>query len=96
MKFSIVIPLYNKQDCIRQALDCVFNQSFQDFEVIVVDDGSTDRGAEIVREYKDERLRLVSQKNSGVSAARNAGIAAAHNSWIAFLDADDIWTHLHL
>lgn len=62
MKFSIVIPLYNKQDCIRQALDCVFNQSFQDFEVIVVDDGSTDRGAEIVREYKDERLRLVSQK----------------------------------
>ena len=96
MKFSIVIPLYNKQDCIRQALDCVFNQSFQDFEVIVVDDGSTDSGAEIVREYKDERLRLISQKNSGVSSARNAGIAAARNSWIAFLDADDIWTHLHL
>ena len=83
MKFSIVIPLYNKQDCIRQALDCVFNQSFQDFEVIVVDDGSTDHGAEIVREYKDERLRLVSQKNSGVSAARNRAEGATDTSvWI--------------
>lgn len=96
MKFSIVIPLYNKQNCIRETLRSVFNQSYTDFEVLVVDDGSTDGSLDVVKEFNDERLRIIEKPNSGVSATRNAGIAAAANEWIAFLDADDIWTSFHL
>lgn len=96
MKFSIVIPLYNKQNCIRETLNSVFNQSYTDFEVLVVDDASTDGSLEVVREFSDKRLRIIEKPNSGVSATRNAGIAAAANEWIAFLDADDIWTSFHL
>lgn len=96
MKFSIVIPLYNKQNCIRETLRSVFNQSYTDFEVLVVDDGSTDGSLDVVKEFNDERLRIIEKPNSGVSATRNEGIRAAANEWIAFLDADDIWTSFHL
>lgn len=96
MKFSIVIPLYNKQNCIRETLRSVFNQSYTDFEVLVVDDGSTDGSLDVVKEFNDERLRIIEKTNSGVSATRNEGIRAAANEWIAFLDADDIWTSFHL
>ena len=96
MKISVVIPLYNKQNCIRETLRSVLNQSYTDFEVLVVDDGSTDGSLEVVREFSDKRLRIIEKPNSGVSATRNAGIAAAANEWIAFLDADDIWTSFHL
>lgn len=96
MKISVVIPLYNKRNCISEALNSVFNQSYTDFEVVVVDDGSTDGSLEVVREFSDKRLRIIEKTNSGVSATRNAGIAAAANEWIAFLDADDIWTSFHL
>ena len=71
---SVVIPLYNKGPYIARALNSVLAQTFQDFEVIVVDDGSTDDGAEIVRGFKDLQIRLIQQKNQGVSAARNRGI----------------------
>jgi glycosyltransferase involved in cell wall biosynthesis len=88
---SVVIPLFNKEPYIIRALNSVLNQTLQDFEVIVVDDGSTDGGAELVRGLLDPRILLIQQENRGVSAARNRGIEAARAELIAFLDADDEW-----
>ncbi|GBC62209.1 glycosyltransferase family 2 protein [Desulfonema ishimotonii] len=88
---SVVMPLYNKALCVAQAVRSVLSQSVRDFEMIVVNDGSTDSGPEIVRRIRDSRIRLIDQPNSGVSAARNRGIGEAASDLIAFLDADDIW-----
>ncbi|MCQ2075925.1 MAG: glycosyltransferase family 2 protein [Bacteroidaceae bacterium] len=90
---SVVIPLYNKERSIRMTLDSVLKQTYRDFEVVVVDDGSTDKGASVVKEYtrNDSRIRLVGKANGGVSSARNEGIRQAKNELIAFLDADDVW-----
>ena len=89
--FSVIIPLYNKEDCIEKTLACVLNQSYSDFEVIVVDDGSLDHSVEIVSSIRDDRIRLIAQSNGGPAAARNKGIQNAKASIIAFIDADDIW-----
>ncbi len=88
---SIVIPLYNKEDFILQTISSVLNQSFPLFEIIIVNDGSTDNSVAQIESLNDARIHLVSQPNAGVSAARNHGIALAKYDLIAFLDADDYW-----
>jgi hypothetical protein len=91
MLCSAVLPLYNKAATISAALRSVLAQSHAQLEVIVIDDGSTDDGAQRVLEMADPRVRLIRQSNQGVSCARNAGIAAARGELVCFLDADDIW-----
>lgn len=91
VKVSVVIPLYNKELYIERAIDSILNQKFQDFEIIIVNDGSTDRGPEIVKSIKDGRIKLINQKNSGVSSARNRGTKESRADLITFLDADDEW-----
>jgi glycosyltransferase involved in cell wall biosynthesis len=91
VKVSVVIPLYNKEPYIERAISSVLNQKIQDLEIIIINDGSTDQGPEVVKSIKDSRIHLINQKNSGVSIARNRGIKESRANLIAFLDADDEW-----
>lgn len=86
---SVVIPLYNKETSIKQTLMSVLSQSYQDFEVVIVDDGSTDNSVDVVESIHDSRIRLIHQKNGGPSKARNTGVKNAYGEWIVMLDADD-------
>jgi hypothetical protein len=88
---SVVVPLYQKEPWIGRCLDSVSAQTLEDHEVVVVDDGSTDGGGDVVRARRDPRVRLVTQDNAGEGAARNRGVAEARAPWIALLDADDEW-----
>ena len=90
-RVSVVVPLYNKQASIRASVDSVLGQTFADLELIVVDDGSTDRGPALVSALEDPRLRSLSQANAGPGPARNRGLAEARGEYVAFLDADDEW-----
>lgn len=88
---SIIIPLYNKEKYVAKTIQTILSQTFQEFEIIVIDDGSTDQSVNEIKKIDDARIRIISQQNAGVSAARNRGIAEAKYDMIAFLDADDLW-----
>lgn len=94
--FSVVIPLYNKELSIRNTILSVLNQSYQNFEIVVINDGSTDNSVKIINNIQDHRIRIIHQENEGVSSARNHGITQAKYEWIAFLDGDDLWESNHL
>ena len=87
--FSVVIPLYNKELSIINTIQSVLDQTFQNFEIVVVNDGSTDRSVEMVEQFNDPRIRIINKSNGGVSSARNRGIQEAKYELVAFLDADD-------
>lgn len=88
---SVVIPLYNKEHTVLYCIHSVLNQSFTQFELLIIDDGSTDNSVNEVSKIVDERIRIVRKANGGVSSARNLGIEAASFEFVAFLDADDSW-----
>ncbi len=96
ISFSIIIPLYNKENHILEALSSVQAQQYDRWECIVVNDGSTDDSALKVKSIKDKRIRCIDQENQGVSSARNNGARAATYEYLAFLDADDRWEPWHL
>ena len=103
MRFSVVIPLYNKASYVRNALDSIVAQTYKDWELIIVDDGSTDNSATICEEFIKEKskicnlksqienIKIISQPNAGVAAARNNGVKSSHGEYLCFLDADDWW-----
>lgn len=86
---SVVIPLYNKEKSISNTINSVLKQDFSDFEVVIVDDGSTDGSVSIVESINDPHVRLIKQENGGPSKARNTGINKANGAWVVLLDADD-------
>lgn len=91
MNFSIIVPLYNKERHIKRAINSLLQQSYSGFEIIVVDDGSTDNSYCEVASIKDKRVKLLKKTNGGVSSARNYGIQHSSHEYIGFLDADDLW-----
>ena len=86
---SVIVVAYNRANFIKEALDSIKRQTFKDYEIIVVDDGSTDNTKEIVEQY--EGIRYIYQEHSGISKARNTAVKAARGKWIATLDSDDLW-----
>jgi glycosyltransferase involved in cell wall biosynthesis len=90
-RVSVIIPTYNRSAALRATADSVLRQSFPDWELVVVDDGSTDDTAEVARSYTDPRISVITQPNGGHSAARNAGLERAVGEYVAFLDHDDRW-----
>jgi glycosyltransferase involved in cell wall biosynthesis len=96
--FSVIVPLFNKQKFVGRAIDSILRQSFDDFEVIVVDDGSIDESCSVVEAIQDPRVYLVKQKNQGGAGglARNTAMSLSKGEWLVFLDADDAWFKDHL
>jgi glycosyltransferase involved in cell wall biosynthesis len=94
--FSVVIPLYNKENYINATLESVLNQSFSEFEIIIINDGSTDNSIEKLKSFNDSRIYILNTKNQGVSSTRNLGISKAKAKYICLLDADDLWKPFHL
>lgn len=96
LKFSVVISVFNKEKYIAETLRSVLNQTFTDFEIIILNDGSTDKSEAEILKFDDPRIKYFSQKNQGAAAARNAAIQKAENDYIALLDADDYWYPFYL
>lgn len=94
--YSIVIPVYNAFRYLEMTLKSIYAQTYGNFEIIAVNDGSSDGSAELLALQTDVRLRVFHQKNSGVSVARNRGIQEARGEFVAFIDADDCWNANHL
>ena len=97
MKFSIIVPAYNVAQYIEECIESILNQDYDNYEIIVVDDGATDETPKILDEIasKSEKVRVIHQKNGGLSAARNSGIEAASGEYILFLDGDDFGQKNH-
>ena len=95
-KFSVIIPLFNKEKDVETTINSVLNQTFTNYEVILVDDGSTDNSYKVVSDIEDSRIQIFKKENEGVSKARNYGVSKAKTEYIAFLDADDYWYPNHL
>ncbi len=95
-RFSVIIPIYNKEKDVETTIKSVLNQTYVDYEVILVDDGSTDNSLNIVNTIEDDRIQIFTKQNEGVSKTRNYGIKKAKAEHIAFLDADDYWYPNHL
>jgi len=96
IRISVIIPLYNKEISICKTIESVLSQTFTDFELIIVNDGSTDNSFKVVSQYSNSKIRIFSKENGGVSSARNFGILKARYIYIAFLDADDYWDSIYL
>ena len=94
--FTVVIPLYNKEAFVRRCVDSVLSQTETNYELIIVNDGSTDGGVSVISSYNDKRIKIINQDNEGVACARNRGVLESSGEWIAFLDADDYWLSEHL
>ncbi|MEM5540183.1 glycosyltransferase family 2 protein [Olleya sp. AS48] len=94
--FSVIIPLYNKEKYVLKTITSVLQQSFQNFDIVIVDDGSTDQSLAIVKSLNNDKITVIQQENQGASIARNTAIATSNGSYIATLDADDIWDKNHL
>jgi len=90
-KISVIIPTYNRSGLVKDAIESVLQQSLTDFELLIVDDGSTDDTATVIRDISDRRIKYFYKKNGGVSGARNFGLLKAKGEYIAFLDSDDLW-----
>ncbi|MDH5560586.1 MAG: glycosyltransferase [Deltaproteobacteria bacterium] len=93
---SVIIPTFNRKTQLIKAVESVLKQNYQHFELIVVDDGSTDESCQSLKEVEDSRLKIFHQLNKGVSAARNLGFQKSEGKWIAFLDSDDLWLECKL
>ena len=95
-RVSVIIPTYNRSSLVREAVESVLRQTFTNFEIFVVDDGSTDDTASVIKEIPDERIRYFYKENGGVSSARNLGLLKAKGKYVAFLDSDDLWPEHYL
>ncbi|BCL34078.1 glycosyltransferase family 2 protein [Nostoc sp. MS1] len=91
MKLSVIIPVYNSENYIAQTLKSVLSQTYHDFEIIIVDDGSTDKSIDICQQFHDARIKIIHQQNRGLAGARNTGIRHAQGEYLAFIDSDDLW-----
>ncbi|WP_413172287.1 glycosyltransferase family 2 protein [Anabaena azotica] len=90
-KISVIIPVYNSESSVAETLESVLEQTYRDLEIIIVDDGATDKSIEICRQFQDERIKIIHQKNRGLAGARNTGIRHAQGEFLGFVDSDDIW-----